>query len=199
MREVVHRYHKAKQPLCFPKVDPYKVVVSLCGGWGALVHVRSQSYSPHLQPSHLQPCNLAASPSSHHFPSFGLFFIIVIYLLSLTTTKKMTKEEGTVTSSSQSTSEMNSPEQTPGASKAPSKAQSIDEERPSGPLRRDSLASLSVAREPCGWVEPEEPTWPSGWKPYACLFGGFLLMFNSWGIVNVSSADCEDDNRACAD
>ncbi|KAI7219170.1 MFS general substrate transporter [Hortaea werneckii] len=96
----------------------------------------------------------------------------------------MTKDEGAVTSSSQSTSEMNSPEQTPGASKAPSKAQSIDEERPSGPLRRDSLASLSVAREPCGWVEPEEPTWPSGWKPYACLFGGFLLMFNSWGIVN---------------
>merc|ERR1719165_61121 len=79
---------------------------------------------------------------------------------------------------------MNSPEQTPGASKAPSKAQSIDEERPSGPMRRDSLASLSVAREPRGWVEPEEPTWPSGWKPYACLFGGFLLMFNSWGIVN---------------
>ena len=111
----------------------------------------------------------------------------------------MTKDEGTVTSSSQSTSEMNSPEQTPGASKAPSKAQSIDEERPSGPLRRDSLASLSVAREPCGWVEPEEPTWPSGWKPYACLFGGFLLMFNSWGIVNVSSADCKDENRACAD
>ncbi|KAI7056886.1 hypothetical protein KC343_g22975, partial [Hortaea werneckii] len=96
----------------------------------------------------------------------------------------MIKDEGTVTSSSQSTSEMNSPEQTPGASKAPSKAQSIDEERPSGPMRRDSLASLSVAREPQGWVEPEEPTWPSGWKPYACLFGGFLLMFNSWGIVN---------------
>ncbi|KAI7085089.1 MFS general substrate transporter [Hortaea werneckii] len=96
----------------------------------------------------------------------------------------MIKDEGTVTSSSQSTSEMNSPEQTPGASKAPSKAQSIDEERPSGPMRRDSLASLSVAREPRGWVEPEEPTWPSGWKPYACLFGGFLLMFNSWGIVN---------------
>ncbi|KAI6812648.1 MFS general substrate transporter [Hortaea werneckii] len=96
----------------------------------------------------------------------------------------MTKDEGTVTSSSQSTSEMNSPEQTPGASKAPSKAQSIDEERPSGPMRRDSLASLSVAREPRGWVEPEEPTWPSGWRPYACLFGGFLLMFNSWGIVN---------------
>ncbi|KAI7284037.1 MFS general substrate transporter [Hortaea werneckii] len=96
----------------------------------------------------------------------------------------MIKDEGTVTSSSQSTSEMASPEQTPGASKAPSKAQSIDEERPSGPMRRDSLASLSVAREPSGWVEPEEPTWPSGWKPYACLFGGFLLMFNSWGIVN---------------
>lgn len=30
----------------------------------------------------------------------------------------------------------------------------------------------------------EEKNWPSGWKPFATLFGGFLLMFNSWGIVN---------------
>ena len=46
--------------------------------------------------------------------------------------------------------------------------------------RRNSLAALSVAAEP--WDEGE-PKWPSGWRPYTCLFGGFLLMFNSWGLV----------------
>ncbi|KAK4992975.1 hypothetical protein LTR50_000681 [Elasticomyces elasticus] len=29
-----------------------------------------------------------------------------------------------------------------------------------------------------------EPVWPTEWRAYACLFGGFLLMFNSWGLVN---------------
>ncbi|KAK5172814.1 uncharacterized protein LTR77_002934 [Saxophila tyrrhenica] len=48
--------------------------------------------------------------------------------------------------------------------------------------RRDSLASLSVAAGPNRYSG--EPTWPRGWRPYACLFGGFLLMFNSWGLVN---------------
>lgn len=83
MREVVHRYLKAKQPLCIPKVDPYKVVVSLCGGWGALSHVRSQSYSPHLQPS---ICNLASRSQSKFtsLPYFSLpLFIVATYLLSL--------------------------------------------------------------------------------------------------------------------
>lgn len=47
--------------------------------------------------------------------------------------------------------------------------------------RRDSLASLSVAAYPSSSMK--EPTWPTGWRPYACLFGGFLLMFNSWGLV----------------
>lgn len=26
--------------------------------------------------------------------------------------------------------------------------------------------------------------WPKGWRPWLCLFGCFLLMFNSWGLVN---------------
>jgi hypothetical protein len=29
---------------------------------------------------------------------------------------------------------------------------------------------------------PEIPTSP--WRPWICLLGGFLLMFNSWGVVN---------------
>lgn len=47
--------------------------------------------------------------------------------------------------------------------------------------RRNSLASLSVARDPSQPLE--EQKWPRGWKPYACLLSGFLLMFNSWGLV----------------
>ena len=49
-------------------------------------------------------------------------------------------------------------------------------------VRRNSLAALSVAAEP---YQVGEPKWPSGWRPYTCLFGGFLLMFNSWGLVSV--------------
>lgn len=30
----------------------------------------------------------------------------------------------------------------------------------------------------------ELPNWPEGWRPWVCLFGCFLLMFNSWGLVN---------------
>jgi len=40
------------------------------------------------------------------------------------------------------------------------------------------------AESPSSIAVSDEPTWPSGWRPYASLFGGFLLMFNSWGIVN---------------
>ena len=29
-----------------------------------------------------------------------------------------------------------------------------------------------------------EPAWPADWRAYRALFGGFLLMFNSWGLVN---------------
>lgn len=32
--------------------------------------------------------------------------------------------------------------------------------------------------------QADEPTWPKGWRPWTCLFGCFLLMFNSWGLVN---------------
>jgi hypothetical protein len=47
--------------------------------------------------------------------------------------------------------------------------------------RRNSLASLSVARDP---NQPlGEQKWPRGWTPYTCLLSGFLLMFNSWGLV----------------
>ena len=29
-----------------------------------------------------------------------------------------------------------------------------------------------------------EPTWPKGWRPWTSLFGCFLLMWNSWGLIN---------------
>jgi len=72
----------------------------------------------------------------------------------------------------------------PGSSRASSKVRS-EIETPHGPLRRESvqsLAALSVAADPR--VDPREPAWPRDWRAYTCLFGGFLLMFNSWGIVN---------------
>ncbi|KAK5126415.1 hypothetical protein LTR85_010651 [Meristemomyces frigidus] len=53
----------------------------------------------------------------------------------------------------------------------------------SGSVQRDALASLSVTSDPAA-VASDEPTWPTGWRPWASLFGGFLLMFNSWGWVN---------------
>ncbi|KAK6530353.1 hypothetical protein TWF694_003709 [Orbilia ellipsospora] len=31
---------------------------------------------------------------------------------------------------------------------------------------------------------PDEPAWPSGWRPWTSLVGCFFLMFNSWGLVN---------------
>ena len=31
---------------------------------------------------------------------------------------------------------------------------------------------------------PSESNWPKGWRPWASLFGCFLLMWNSWGLVN---------------
>jgi hypothetical protein len=30
----------------------------------------------------------------------------------------------------------------------------------------------------------DEPNWPKEWLAYTALFGCFLLMFNSWGLVN---------------
>lgn len=67
-------------------------------------------------------------------------------------------------------------------------------ETPHGPMMRrntadtlPSMRSLNFAADlegPPSSYADDEPTWPKGWRPYACLFGGFLLMFNSWGIVN---------------
>ncbi|TIA62776.1 MFS general substrate transporter [Aureobasidium pullulans] len=45
-----------------------------------------------------------------------------------------------------------------------------------------ALGSLTLS--PSATVEDREKNWPSGWRPYTALFGGFLLMFNSWGCVN---------------
>ena len=53
---------------------------------------------------------------------------------------------------------------------------------PENLVRRNSLASLSVAAD-LGQVLGEQK-WPTGWRPYTCLLGGFLLMFNSWGLVS---------------
>lgn len=58
-------------------------------------------------------------------------------------------------------------------------------ETPRGPVRREtleSLASLAVGNDQRS--DDGEPKWPTDWRAYACLFGGFLLMFNSWGLVN---------------
>ncbi|EME39902.1 hypothetical protein DOTSEDRAFT_74697 [Dothistroma septosporum NZE10] len=52
----------------------------------------------------------------------------------------------------------------------------------SGPVRHGgALAALSRSNNNAA---VQEPKWPSGWRPWLCLLGGFLLMFNSWGIVN---------------
>lgn len=65
-------------------------------------------------------------------------------------------------------------------------------ETPSGPMSRslsaDSranstmTASLSQHVSQTSWQDG--PKWPKDWRAYRCLLGGFLLMFNSWGIVN---------------
>lgn len=54
----------------------------------------------------------------------------------------------------------------------------------SASIQRDALASLSMSPDLTANA-CNEPTWPSGWRPWLALFGGFLLMFNSWGWVNV--------------
>ncbi|KAF7191535.1 MFS-type transporter dbaD [Pseudocercospora fuligena] len=56
-------------------------------------------------------------------------------------------------------------------------------ETPNGPVQRDvptALGSASVLNT----TDPAETGWPRDWRAYVCLFGGFLLMFNSWGLVN---------------
>ena len=36
----------------------------------------------------------------------------------------------------------------------------------------------------------DEPNWPTDKKAYFALFGCFLLMFNSWGIINAYGSKC---------
>jgi hypothetical protein len=35
-----------------------------------------------------------------------------------------------------------------------------------------------------GQLDDNEPNWPTEWRAYVSLLGCFLLMFNSWGLVN---------------
>lgn len=75
-----------------------------------------------------------------------------------------------------------SPTRSPSCTKRPG-----DEiETPTGPVRRDTLVSLGALSQHSYREERpgEEPTWPQEWRAYAALLGGFLLMFNSWGLVN---------------
>ena len=58
-------------------------------------------------------------------------------------------------------------------------------ETPNGPVRRDvpdALGSASVLNTTDS--DSGETGWPRDPRAYLCLFGGFLLMFNSWGLVN---------------
>ncbi|KAK4497088.1 hypothetical protein PRZ48_011538 [Zasmidium cellare] len=60
-------------------------------------------------------------------------------------------------------------------------------ETPSGPVRRDtlhSLSALSTHTDPADRPTSMESKWPKDYRAWLCLLGGFLLMFNSWGIVN---------------
>ncbi|KEQ97293.1 hypothetical protein AUEXF2481DRAFT_588050 [Aureobasidium subglaciale EXF-2481] len=45
-----------------------------------------------------------------------------------------------------------------------------------------ALGSLTLSTS--STVDDTEKNWPTGWRPYAALFGGFLLMFCAWGTVN---------------
>lgn len=52
-------------------------------------------------------------------------------------------------------------------------------QEPSQPLSRRSSQTLVEALE-----TDLSPPWPRDWRAYRALLGGFLLMFNSWGLVN---------------
>jgi hypothetical protein len=65
-------------------------------------------------------------------------------------------------------------------SRSPSKVNS-EIETPTGPVTRNPSADSGTANT---ITTLDEPKWPSDWRAYRCLFGGFLLMFNSWGLVN---------------
>lgn len=69
---------------------------------------------------------------------------------------------------------------------SPRKPQEI--ETPNGPIKRpETLEALGTLSQQ-SWRQDavvDEPNWPREWRAYACLLGGFLLMFNSW-YVHVS-------------
>jgi hypothetical protein len=94
--------------------------------------------------------------------------------------------ERAVSVDSRFTSEIEKKEQSPARSHGSLPGRNVREiETPHGPIRRETLQSLSALS--CHNVRQDhgdEPTWPTDWRAYACLFGGFLLMFNSWGLVN---------------
>ena len=50
------------------------------------------------------------------------------------------------------------------------------------PLSEAPTATNSMRNESPDALD--EPEWPRSWRAYACLLGCFLLMFNSWGLVN---------------
>jgi len=46
------------------------------------------------------------------------------------------------------------------------------------------LEPTSSLRSRDSSTDRDEPDWPKEWVAYTSLFGCFLLMFNSWGLVN---------------
>ena len=76
-----------------------------------------------------------------------------------------------------------SPGRSPGA-RLPN-SRTVEIETPRGPVRRDTMQSLAAlaGRDDCQSYD-NEPKWPTDWRAYTCLFGGFLLMFNSWGTYD---------------
>lgn len=63
------------------------------------------------------------------------------------------------------------------------------------PPYADAVRSLSFSVIYDAPINAREPNWPSGWRPYLCLTSGFLLMMNSWGVVNVSALFDAGDAR----
>ncbi|KAK0260375.1 hypothetical protein B0A54_01879 [Friedmanniomyces endolithicus] len=50
----------------------------------------------------------------------------------------------------------------------------------------EAMASLAAVPSRVHYEMPKasRPRWPTDWRAYLCLFGGFLQMFISWGYVN---------------
>lgn len=66
-------------------------------------------------------------------------------------------------------------------------------ETPTGPVRRDtlhSLSALSTHTDPADRPSNTESKWPKDYRAWLCLLGGFLLMFNSWGMGTAEVIVC---------